>query len=60
MICQADINKIYLYAEDPYEANFQFLIKKCEDVGKQHFHDSKIFIEYSNDMNDIYKDKEKT
>ena len=34
MICQADINKIYLYAEDPYEANFQFLIKKCEDVGK--------------------------
>ena len=33
MICQPDIDKIYLYAEDPYEVNFQFLILKCEDVG---------------------------
>ena len=25
---QLDIDKIYLYAEDPYEDNYQFLIKK--------------------------------
>ena len=25
---QPDINKIYLYAKDPYEAKYQFLIKK--------------------------------
>ena len=26
-----------------------------EDVGKQHFKDSKSFIKYINNMNDIYK-----
>ena len=41
-----------------YEAKYHFLIKKCEDVGKKHFHDSKAFIEYSNDMHDIYKNIE--
>ena len=25
---QPDIDKIYLYAKDPYEAKYQFLIKK--------------------------------
>ena len=28
-----DIEKIYRYAKDPYEAKYQFLIKKREDVG---------------------------
>ena len=27
---QPDIDKIYLYAKDPYEAKYQYLIKKCE------------------------------
>ena len=36
-------------------AKYQFLIKKREDVGTKHFNDSKAFIEYSNDMGDIYK-----
>ena len=27
---QPDIDKIYLYAKDPYEDKFQFLIKKIE------------------------------
>ena len=30
-------------------------MKKCEDVGTKHFNDSKAFIEYSDDMDDIYK-----
>ena len=55
---QPDIHKIYLYAKDPYEAKYQFLIKKPEDVGTKHFNDSKAFIEYSNNMNDIYKNIE--
>ena len=30
---QPDIDKIYLYAKDPYEAKYQYLINKCEKVG---------------------------
>ena len=30
---QPDIDKIYLYAKDPYEAKYQYLIKKREKVG---------------------------
>ena len=52
---QADIDKIYLYAKDLYEAKCQFLINKRESVGWNYFNDSKAFIEYSNDMQDVYK-----
>ena len=52
---QLDIDKIHSYAKDPYEAKYQFLITKHEDVGKKHFNNSKAFIEYSNNMNDLYK-----
>ena len=44
---QPDIDKIYLYAKDPYEAKYQCLINKRESTGLQHFNDSKAFIEYS-------------
>ena len=40
---QSDIDKIYLYAKDPYRAKYQFLIKNREDVGKKHFNDLKAF-----------------
>ena len=53
---QPDIDKIYLYAKDPYEAKYQFLINKRESTGLKHFNDPKAFIEYSNDMQDVYKD----
>ena len=52
---QADLDKIYLYAKDPYEVKSQFLIKKRESTGPKHFNDPKDFIEYSNDMQDVYK-----
>ena len=52
---QPDIHKIYLNAEDPYEAKYQYLINKKENVGINHFNDPKVFIEYSNDMHDAYK-----
>ena len=52
---QPNIDKIYLFAKDPYEAKYQFLIKKRESTGLKHFNDPKAFIEYSNDMHDVYK-----
>ena len=50
-----DIDKIYLYAKDPYELKYQYLINKREGVGINHFNDLKAFIEYSKDMHDVYK-----
>ena len=50
-----DIDKIHLYAKDPYEAKYQYLINKREGVGINHLNDPKAFIEYSNDMSVVYK-----
>ena len=44
-----------MYAKDPYEAKYQYLINKIEDIGIDHFNNPKAFIEYSNDMRDVYK-----
>ena len=52
---QPDIDKIYLYAKDLYEPKCQYLINKRESVGINHFKDPKAFIDYSNDMHDVYK-----
>ena len=52
---QQDIGKIYLCAKDPYEDKYQYLINKRECVGINHLNDPKAFIEYSNDMHDVYK-----
>ena len=52
---QQDIDKIYLYAKDPYEDKYQYLINKRERVGINHLNDPKAFIEYSNDMHDVNK-----
>ena len=55
---QPDIDKIYLYAKDLYETKYQYLINKREKVGLNHFDDPKAFMEYSNDMQDVYKNVE--
>ena len=52
---QPDIDKIYLYAKDLYEAKYQILINKRESIVLKHFNDLKSFVEYSNDMQDSYK-----
>ena len=52
---QPEIDKIYLYVKDPYEAKHQFLINKRESIGLKYFNDSKAFIEHSNDMQDVYE-----
>ena len=56
---QPDIDKIYLYAKDSYEAKHQYLINKREGLDINHFNDPKAFIEYSNDMRDVYKNIDK-
>ena len=55
---QTDIGKIYLYAKDPYEKKYQHLISKREKVELNHINDPKAFMEYSNDMQDVYKNIE--
>ena len=52
---QPDIDKIYLYAKDLYEAKYQYLIKISENLGVDHFMILEDYIEYSNDMHNIYK-----
>ena len=52
---QPDIDKVYLYAKDPYETKYQCLINKRRSTSLKHFNDSKSFIEYSNDMDNVYK-----
>ena len=52
-------DKTYLHATDPYEAKYLFLINRWESTVLKHFNDSKAFIEYSNDVDDIHKNIEK-
>ena len=52
---QPDMNKIYLYVKDLYEAKYQYLIKILEKVGIDHHNDPRAYIEYSNDMRNVYK-----
>ena len=52
---QQDIDKTYLYAKDPYEDKYQYLINRRELVGINHLNDPKAFIEYSNDVHKVYK-----
>ena len=38
------MNKMYLYAKDPYGAKYQYLINKLEKSGLKHYDDPKAFI----------------
>ena len=55
---QSDIDKIYLYAKDPCKAKYQYLFNRHEKLGVDYLNDSKAFIEYSNDMQDVHKNIE--
>ena len=45
LIQDPDINKIYLYAKDPYEAKYQLSINKRQSTGLKYLKNSKVFIE---------------
>ena len=55
---QPDIDKIYFYAKNSYEARYQLLIKKRDSTFLKHCNDFKAFIEYSIDIANIYKNIE--
>ena len=50
------IDKTYLYAKDLAEPKYKFLINKREQAGIKNLNDPHAFIEYSDDMNDVYAD----
>ena len=51
---EPDIDKAYPYAKDPYEVKYQYLINVREQAGLNDYDDPKSFMEYSNDMQDVY------
>ena len=55
---QGDIDKMYLYVKDLSELKYEFLIKKREDAGINHFNDPNALIECSNTMDDVYDNTE--
>ena len=55
IIQQQNVDEIYLYTKNPFEVKYQFLINKKENTGWNYSNDTKAFIEYENDMDNIYK-----
>ena len=52
---QGNIDRIYLYAKNLSEPNYEFFIKKCEGAGIKHLNYSNAFIECPHTMNDVYE-----
>ena len=50
-----DIDKIHLYIKDLFESKYQLLINGREKVGLEILKNSKIFIDYSQTIDDIYE-----
>ena len=50
------IDKIYLYTKDLAEPKYEFLINNRKKAGIKHFNDPTAFIEYFDNMNDVYAD----
>ena len=48
------VDKIYLYAKDLSEPMYEFLINNRKNAGIKRFNDPTAFIEYSNDMDDVF------
>ena len=53
-----DIDKIHLYANDTYDAKYKYLISKQGKVDLNLYEDLIGFIEYTNDMQNFYKNTE--
>ena len=43
-----------MYAKDPHEEKNQYLIKICEKVSIDHHNDPRVYVQYSNDIRDVY------
>ena len=55
---QSGIDKICIYAKDPYESEYQYLIRKREKADLNNYDDLKAFTKYSNNMQEVYKNIE--
>ena len=55
---QPDIEKIFLYAKNAFQAKYQHLVNKREEVGLKNYNDPNVFVEYTNDMQNVYKNIE--
>ena len=49
---------MYLFSKGPCKAKYQFLISKQKSTSSKHLNDSKPFMEYPNNMDNIYKNIE--
>ena len=50
------IDKIYLYSKDLREPKYEYLINNRVNAGIKNLNDPFAFIEYSDDMKDVYAD----
>ena len=55
---QVDIDEVYVYSKNPHEEKYQLLFKKPKSLGSKHCNNPKAFTEYSNSVDDIYKNIE--
>ena len=55
---EPDIDKMFLYAKDQKKVKYQLLINTRESTDLKFLNNWKVFIEYSSDKNDIYKNIE--
>ena len=46
---------LYLYVKDPFESKYQLLINEREKVGIENLKNPKEFIDYSQKIDDVYK-----
>ena len=53
-----DFDKIYLYIKDPFESKHQILINRREKVGIIKLKNPKVFIDYSQIIDDVYENLE--
>ena len=53
-----DIDKIYLYVQDPFESKYQLLINEREIVRIEILKNRKAFIYYSQTNDDVYENLE--
>ena len=50
-----DIDKSYLYVQDPFKSKYQLLITGSEKVGTKKLRNSKTFIDYSQTIDDVHE-----
>ena len=55
---QPGIDKICLFAKDQQEAIYPLLFNKRVNIGLDRYYNTKDFIEYTNDMQNVYKNIE--